>query len=54
MVRRFSACNNGDYQSPPLGFLKVNYSLVMQKLPDLLVLTLLFVPANCPSLFRLQ
>jgi hypothetical protein len=29
-------------------------SLVMQKLPDLLVLTLLFVPANCRRFFRLQ
>ncbi|HBV8270243.1 TPA: DUF2593 family protein, partial [Klebsiella pneumoniae] len=27
---------------------------VMQKLPDLLVLTLLFVPANCRRFFRLQ
>ena len=30
------------------------FSLVMQKLPDLLVLTLLFVPANCRRFFRLQ
>jgi hypothetical protein len=29
-------------------------SLVMQKLPDLLVLALLFVPASCRRFFRLQ
>ena len=33
---------------------EIFHSLVMQKLPDLLVLTLLFVPANCRRFFRLQ
>ena len=33
---------------------EIGHSLVMQKLPDLLVLTLLFVPANCRRFFRLQ
>ncbi|MFX5764982.1 YbjO family protein, partial [Acinetobacter baumannii] len=29
-------------------------SLVLQKLPDLLVLAMLFVPAPCRRVFRLQ
>ena len=33
---------------------EIFHSLVMQKLPDLLVLALLFVPANCRRFFRLQ